>query len=67
MCFLGRKTLDEIREGKRKAKESGNTFGRPGNSSRTTSEEFQGPKPLSEILKERKKLGSVIDASNCSS
>ncbi|KAF7148812.1 hypothetical protein RHSIM_Rhsim03G0246900 [Rhododendron simsii] len=62
ICFLGRKTLDEIREGKRKAKESGNTFGRPGNSSRTTSEEFQGPKPLSEILKERKKLGSIIDA-----
>lgn len=65
--FSGPKTLDEIKEEKRKAKENGNSSGRPTNSSRTISEEFQGPKPLSEILKERKKLGSVIDASNYSS
>lgn len=65
--FSGPKTLDEIKEEKRKAKENGNSSSRPRKSSRTTSEEFQGPKPLCEILKERKKLGSVIEASNYSS
>ncbi|KAF7149470.1 hypothetical protein RHSIM_Rhsim03G0246800 [Rhododendron simsii] len=60
--FSGPKTLDEIKEEKRNAKQNGNSSGRPGNSSRTTSEEFQGPKTLSEILKERNKLGSVIAA-----
>ncbi|KAI8566856.1 hypothetical protein RHMOL_Rhmol02G0074700 [Rhododendron molle] len=58
--FSGPKTLDEIKEEKINAKENGNSSSRPGNSSRTTSEEFQGPKTPSEILKERNKLGSVI-------
>lgn len=65
--FSGPKTLDQIREEKRRAKEKGNSSGRPGNSSRSILEEFQGPKPLSEILKERKNLGSAIEASNYSS
>ncbi|XP_058192259.1 ATP synthase subunit alpha, mitochondrial-like [Rhododendron vialii] len=39
--FSRPKTLDEIKEEKRNAKENGNSSGSPGNSSRTASEELQ--------------------------
>ncbi|KAF8406957.1 hypothetical protein HHK36_006078 [Tetracentron sinense] len=59
--FTGPKTLSQIKEEKRKAREHGDDFRNSGRPSRTTSEEFQPPKPLSEILKEKRRLGSSSD------
>lgn len=57
MTFTAPKTLAQIREEKRKALEDMNDF--KGNG--TTSLHFEGPKPLSEILKHKKRLGSTSD------
>uniref|UniRef100_A0A5B6YN98 Putative zinc finger CCCH domain-containing protein 34-like isoform X2 n=1 Tax=Davidia involucrata TaxID=16924 RepID=A0A5B6YN98_DAVIN len=65
--FTGPKTLAEIKEEKRKARENGDSFGKLEHSSRTTSEDFQGPKPLSEILKDKRRTGSIMDGNNNSS
>ncbi|OVA00464.1 zinc finger protein [Macleaya cordata] len=61
--FTGPKTLAQIREEKRKARENGETFGntRRRSSKIMTSKDFEGPKPLSEILKDKRRLGSVSD------
>ncbi|KAK9269730.1 hypothetical protein L1049_001508 [Liquidambar formosana] len=61
--FTGPKTLAQIKEEKGKTRENGDCFGEMGHSSRSTSEDFQGPKPLSEILKDKRRLCSVIDGS----
>ncbi|KAL6951901.1 hypothetical protein U1Q18_047686 [Sarracenia purpurea var. burkii] len=65
--FIGPKTLAPIKEEKRKATGNGDSSGMLGHSSRTISGEFQGPKPLSEILKDKKKLGFVKDRNSDSS
>ncbi|CAK9150150.1 unnamed protein product [Ilex paraguariensis] len=51
--FTGPKTLAQLKEEKKKTQENGDSFGTTGPSDFTTSEEFQGPKRLSEILKDK--------------
>nr|XP_043628441.1 zinc finger CCCH domain-containing protein 17-like [Erigeron canadensis] len=51
--FTGPKTLDQIKEEKMKAVHKRDL----GSSTRTGSDGFQGPRPLSEILKDKRKLG----------
>lgn len=60
--FTGPKTLDQIKEEKKKAEDNGDYIWKFGNSSRTTLANFQGPKPLSEILKGKRRLDSVRDS-----
>lgn len=50
--FTGPKTLDQIKEEKKKALQ----YGDLGSVKRTKSDDFQGPRPLSEILKNKRKL-----------
>ncbi|XP_042498841.1 zinc finger CCCH domain-containing protein 34-like [Macadamia integrifolia] len=64
--FSGPKTLDQIREEKRKARENKNGFGSTARSKRTSSVDFQGPKPLSEILKDKRKHWSEDDENSSS-
>jgi len=59
--FTGPKTLTQIKEEKKKAEDNGDCIWKVGNSSRTTLSNFQGPKPLSEILKGKGRLDSVWD------
>ncbi|KAF8393243.1 hypothetical protein HHK36_021484 [Tetracentron sinense] len=59
--FMGPKTLSQIKEEKRKARENGDDFENTGRLSRITSGDFQGPKPLSKILKDKRRLGSISD------
>ncbi|XP_059637997.1 zinc finger CCCH domain-containing protein 34-like [Cornus florida] len=59
--FEGPKTLAEIKEEKKKARENAYSYREMGDSSRTTLENFQGPKPLSEILKDKRGVGSVVE------
>lgn len=53
--FTGPKSLAQIREEKRKAEENGGSIGIPKRARRSTVD-FQGPKPLNEILKEKAKI-----------
>ncbi|CAK9147138.1 unnamed protein product [Ilex paraguariensis] len=53
--FTAPKTLAQIKEEKRKALENGDSFG---------SEDFQGPKSLSEILKDKSRLCAAIGGNN---
>lgn len=55
-AFTGPKTLAQIKEGRRKVEANGDCIGKMGNSSRMKLEDFEGPKPLSEILKDERKL-----------
>ncbi|KAK6941630.1 Zinc-finger CCCH domain [Dillenia turbinata] len=63
--FAGPKTLEQIREEKRKAKENRDCF-KVGCASRSAALNFEGPKPLSEILK-GKKRGSAVKDENAGS
>lgn len=58
--FTGPKTLDQIKEEKKKAQENGDISDVMGDPSGAASESFQGPKPLDEILKDKRRLGSVV-------
>ncbi|GAV87133.1 zf-CCCH domain-containing protein [Cephalotus follicularis] len=53
--FTGPKTLAQIKEEKNNVDKSGNYFGR------ATSADFEGPKPLNEILQDKKRLAVVRD------
>ncbi|XVF88405.1 hypothetical protein PTKIN_Ptkin19aG0048600 [Pterospermum kingtungense] len=55
-AFTGPKTLAQIREEKRKTEENS---GKMRHLSRSGSADFQGPKPLSEILKDKGRLDTV--------
>ncbi|XP_022755116.1 zinc finger CCCH domain-containing protein 34-like [Durio zibethinus] len=57
-AFTGPKTLAQIREEKRKTDENG---GKMRHSGRTASADFQCPKSLSEILKDKGRLDTVRD------
>ncbi|KAF5182068.1 Zinc finger ccch domain-containing protein [Thalictrum thalictroides] len=57
--FTGPKTLDQIKEEKRKARQNRDGFCSPTLNGTTTS--FEGPKPLSKILKDKRRLGSTSD------
>ncbi|XP_022732390.1 zinc finger CCCH domain-containing protein 34-like [Durio zibethinus] len=57
-AFTGPKTLAQIKEEKRRTEENG---GKMRHSIRTTSADFQSPKPLSEILKDKGRLDIVKD------
>ncbi|KAM7512725.1 hypothetical protein LguiB_011600 [Lonicera macranthoides] len=65
--FTGPKTLHQIKEEKKRAEQNGDSFGKTRNSGRSGSEDFQGPKPLSEILKDKRRPGLVTDGYNDSS
>lgn len=58
--FSAPKTLDQIKEEKKNAYENGDSFRKVRHSSGASSENFQGPKPLSKILEDKKRLVSVI-------
>ncbi|XP_009620109.1 zinc finger CCCH domain-containing protein 34-like [Nicotiana tomentosiformis] len=62
--FGGPKTLAQIREEKIKGREDGNSFERTVPSGGSEREDFSGPKPLSEILKDKRRLSSVVNFSN---
>ncbi|CAN4094317.1 unnamed protein product [Withania somnifera] len=62
--FSAPKTLAQIKEEKRKGREDVNSFEGTGPSGRSDREDFSGPKPLSEILKDRRRLTSVVRLSN---
>lgn len=57
--FTAPKTLAQIKEEKRRARENGDVCF--GEISSTTLEDFQAPKPLSEILKDKRGMGSAMD------
>ncbi|KAI3701480.1 hypothetical protein L6452_26591 [Arctium lappa] len=52
--FTGPKTLDQIKEEKKKTLQNGDLLG---SFNKIESDGFQGPRPLSEILKNKRKLG----------
>ena len=61
VTFSGPKTLAQIKEEKRRAREAdGNSFEShtPQNFRRSRSIDFEGPKPLNELLKDKKRSGS---------
>ncbi|CAN4096410.1 unnamed protein product [Withania somnifera] len=58
--FCAPKTLAQIREEKRKGRADVNSFEGTGPSGGSEREDFSGPKPLSEILKDKRRLGSVV-------
>ncbi|KAF5482144.1 hypothetical protein F2P56_002735 [Juglans regia] len=58
--FTGPKTLAQIKDEKKYAEENEDCVWKVGHA-RTTSADFQGPKPLSEILKNKRKLDSVTE------
>ncbi|XP_059431925.1 zinc finger CCCH domain-containing protein 34-like [Corylus avellana] len=60
--FTGPKTLAQIKEEKKKTEDNADCIWKVGNSSRTKLADFQGPKPLSEILKGKWRLDSVSDS-----
>ncbi|OIT01556.1 PREDICTED: zinc finger CCCH domain-containing protein 32-like [Nicotiana attenuata] len=62
--FGGPKTLAQIRAEKRKGREDGNSFERIVPSGGSEREDFSGPKPLSEILKVKRRLDSVVTSNN---
>ncbi|XP_060209737.1 zinc finger CCCH domain-containing protein 34-like isoform X1 [Lycium barbarum] len=62
--FNAPKTLAQIREEKRRGREDGDSFERTAPSGVSEREDFSGPKPLSEILKDKRRLGSVVTLSN---
>lgn len=62
--FSAPKTLARIREEKRKGREDVNSFEGTGPSGGSEREDFSGPKPLSEILLDKRRLGSVVSLSN---
>ncbi|GAB4828307.1 hypothetical protein Ancab_035303 [Ancistrocladus abbreviatus] len=60
--FTGPKTLAQIKEERSKAQEDGNCFGKMGqNSSKYMSADFEGPKPLSELLKDKRKAAASLN------
>ncbi|PIA42496.1 hypothetical protein AQUCO_02000150v1 [Aquilegia coerulea] len=59
--FTGPKTLAQIKEEKRKARQNRDGFSSPTHNVTTTLQNFEGPKPLSEILKDKRRLGSTSD------
>lgn len=60
-AFTGPKTLAQIKEGKETVEANGHCSGRMNHSSRTTLGDFEGPKPLSEILKDKRKLSGETE------
>ncbi|XP_055802398.1 zinc finger CCCH domain-containing protein 32-like [Solanum dulcamara] len=58
--FSAPKTLAQIREEKRRGKEDGNSLEGTGPSGGSKRVDFSGPKPLSEILKDKRRLSSVV-------
>ncbi|XP_016548613.1 zinc finger CCCH domain-containing protein 34 [Capsicum annuum] len=62
--FSAPKTLAQIREEKQRGREDGNSFEGTGPSGGSEREDFSGPKPLSEILKDKRRLGSVVSVGN---
>ncbi|KAK2966288.1 hypothetical protein RJ640_018099 [Escallonia rubra] len=59
IVFTGPKTLEQIKEEKQKTRENDFYLEKTEHFSRTASENFQAPKPLSEILKDKRGLGAV--------
>ncbi|GMH04501.1 hypothetical protein Nepgr_006341 [Nepenthes gracilis] len=57
--FTRHKTLSQIKEERSKSNDSGNLFWKTGHSSKNISREFEGPKPLSELLKDKHKVAAV--------
>ncbi|CAN0900260.1 Zinc finger CCCH domain-containing protein 17 [Linum grandiflorum] len=62
--FSAPKSLAEIREEKRRAEENGYQNERDEEMGGMESAKFDGPRPLNEILKEKKKLGSSVEYDN---
>ncbi|XP_016505066.2 zinc finger CCCH domain-containing protein 32-like [Nicotiana tabacum] len=62
--FGGPKTLAQIREEKVRGREDGYSSERIVPSGGNEREDFSGPKPLSEILKDKKRLSSVVNLGN---
>ncbi|EOY31005.1 Nucleic acid binding protein, putative [Theobroma cacao] len=62
-AFTGPKTLAQIKEEKKKTEENG---GKMRHSGRTALADFLGPKPLSEILKDKGRLDTVRDGNSSS-
>lgn len=68
ITFTGPKTLAQIKEEKRRAREGGDDARNVTDpaircSSRTTSEDFQGPRPLNELIKNKGRPHSASDTS----
>ncbi|XP_009589189.1 zinc finger CCCH domain-containing protein 34 [Nicotiana tabacum] len=62
--FSAPKSLAQSREEKVRGREDWNSFATTGPSGGSERDDFLGPKPLSEILKDKRRLGSFVTSNN---